>query len=575
MHKVKWNFKSSLISPSKINDFAKKYSISYVMSTVLLNRGIETEEQLRVYLSKSLEGVHNPMLLPDMEKAAQRVLNAIENNEKIVIYGDYDVDGVTSTSLLYKFLAENGADVSYYIPDRIKEGYGLNIKAINKISKSGTKLLITVDCGITSVGEVELAKAQKMDVIITDHHTCKERLPAASAVVNPKRPDSEYPFKYLAGVGVAFKLILAITMLMKKSTKECFDKYVPLAAIGTIADVVELQGENRIIADRGIKGLSVSENEGVKALLEISGAGNGIINSTTVAFMLAPRINAAGRMDSASLAAKLLLSESHSDAYDLAVELDTLNRNRQAIERNMYQEALEIIEANPDIKDKKIIILSKENWHHGVIGIVASKITELYYKPCILISADENGKGKGSGRSVNGINLFDMLTACDDCLTQFGGHALAAGLSLDMKDFDAFYEQANKYIIDNVKEEPQKTLDIDCTVPSGFITLANAKQLERFEPYGMSNEKPVFAMCGVKVAEASTMGADNRHLRLKAAADGKFFQAVGFSFGQYAKYLTPGRLIDIAFNLEINTYRGIESVQLMLKDIRSTAGTEA
>lgn len=571
MHKVKWNFKSSGLNPSKINAFSKQFSLSYVMSTVLLNRGIETEEQLKEYIGKTLDKVHNPLLLPDMEKAAKRIIKAINDKEKIVVYGDYDVDGVTSTALLYSFLRDNGADVEYYIPDRIKEGYGLNIKAINKISKMGTGLLITVDCGITSVGEVELAKAQKMEVIITDHHTCKERLPDAVAVVNPKRPDSEYPFPYLAGVGVAFKLVLAVTILMGKSTRECFDKYVELAAIGTIADVVELQGENRIIADRGIGHLSDSTNEGIKALLEVCGAGEKPVNSTTVAFMIAPRINAAGRMENASLAAELLLSASQLDAYKSAVALDSLNRERQNVERKMYDEAIKMLQENPDLAEKRIIVLAKKGWHHGVIGIVASRLTEAFYKPCILIASEENGMGKGSGRSVEGINLFEALSECNDCLTQFGGHALAAGLSLDMKDFDEFYKRIDKYIADNIKEEPQKTLDIECTVPDTFLTISNAKQLERLEPFGMCNEKPVFAMQGVKVCEAKTMGADNKHLRLKIeTTGGKVFEAVGFSFGKFAPKLFCGRLIDIAFNLDINTFLDTERLQLILKDIRSS-----
>lgn len=571
MHKVKWNFKSSGLDPSKINAFSKQFSLSYVMSTVLLNRGIETEEQLKEYIGKTLDKVHNPLLLPDMEKAAKRIIKAINDKEKIVVYGDYDVDGVTSTALLYGFLRDNGANAEYYIPDRIKEGYGLNIRAINKISKMGTGLLITVDCGITSVGEVELAKAQKMEVIITDHHTCKERLPDAVAVVNPKRPDSEYPFPYLAGVGVAFKLVLAVTILMGKSTRECFDKYVELAAIGTIADVVELQGENRIIADRGIGRLSESTNEGIKALLEVCGAGEKPVNSTTVAFMLAPRINAAGRMENASLAAELLLSDSQQAAYKRAVTLDSLNRERQNVERKMYDEAIKMLQENPDLKDKRIIVLAKKGWHHGVIGIVASRLTEAFYKPCILIASEENGMGKGSGRSVEGINLFEALSACNACLTQFGGHALAAGLSLDMEDFDEFYKRIDKYIADNTKEEPKKTLDIECTVPDTFLTISSAKQLDRLEPFGMCNEKPVFAMLGVKVCEAKTMGADNKHLRLKIeTTGGKVFEAVGFSFGAFAPKLFSGRLIDIAFNIDINTFQNTERLQLIIKDIRSS-----
>ncbi len=567
---VNWRFRDSLVEPGKISEYSKKHSISNILATILLNRGIETDEQINEYIKKSLESIHNPNGLPDMEKAAKRIVSAIENNEKITIYGDYDADGVTSTVLLYSFLRDNGADVDYYIPDRIQEGYGLNIKAINKISKTGTRLLITVDCGISSLGEIELAKAQKMDVIVTDHHTCKEKLPNALAVVNPKRPDSEYQFNALAGVGVAFKLALAITMQLKKNTKECFNKYVEFAGIGTIADVVSLHGENRVIADRGIKLLANSQNYGIKALMEISGVAGKPVNSTTVAFMLSPRINAAGRMDSAGLAVELLLAQSEEKAYELAVKLDEKNKERQKIEQIMFREAVGLIQNDAKIQERKIIVLAKEGWHHGVIGIVASRITEMYYKPCILIAAEENGKGKGSGRSVDGINLFDALNSCEDILTQFGGHALAAGLSLNMSDFDAFYERINKYIIDNIKEEPIKTLDIDCSVPASFITLQNAKQLEWLEPYGMDNEKPVFAMSGVKVVNAQTMGMDNKHLRLRVESGDKIIDAVGFSFGEYSKYLTTGRVIDIAFTLDINDFRGSENVQLILKDIKSS-----
>lgn len=569
MHKIKWNYKSSALSPAEINEFSQKNSISYVMSTVLLNRGIKTREQIMQYIGKSLEGIHNPMLLPDIEQACRRIIQAIENKEKIVIYGDYDVDGVTSTSLLYSFLKENGADVKYFIPDRIRDGYGLNIKAINKISKLGTRLLITVDCGITSVGEVELAKAQRMEVIVTDHHTCKERIPDAVAVVNPKRLDSEYPFLSLAGVGVAFKLILGVTKLMGKSTKECFDRYCDLVAVGTIADVVDLQGENRLIVDRGLKKLLNTENYGIRALLGVCGANDKSINSTTVAFGLSPRINAAGRMAQASIAVDLLLSQSDKEAYEIALRLDELNRERQRVEKEIFDEALEMIEKNSSFSDKKIIVLAKEGWHHGVIGIVASRITEQFYKPCILIAVEGNGKGKGSGRSVEGINLFDALLASEEHLIQFGGHSLAAGLSLEMKNFDAFYECINKYIAENLKEEPHKMLDIDCSVPPAFVSVANAKMLERLEPYGMSNPKPVFAMCGVKVVSAVTMGTDERHLRLKIEAGDRIIEAVGFSFGHLAKYLNAGRLIDIAFNLEVSTYQGNERLQLMIKDIKS------
>lgn len=567
MQKVCWRFKNSSVEPDKINEVAKKYSISSIMATVLLNRGLEEEKEIVEYIKKSLSSVHNPDLLPDMQLAADRIVRAIDNGEKITVYGDYDADGVTSTAVLYGFLCENGANADYYIPDRITEGYGLNIKAINRLSKLGTKLIITVDCGIASVGEVELAKAQKMEVIITDHHTCHEKIPNAYAVVNPKRQDSEYPFKELAGVGVAFKLILAITKCMEKSTKECFDKYVELAAIGTVADVVSLHGENRVITHYGVSRLPQTENFGIKALMKVGGIWDKAVTSTDIAFTLSPRINAAGRMSDAKLAVGLLLSKSDDEAEQLARQLNDLNIERQKTEHEIFNEALEMIDDN--IKNKRIIVLAKEGWHHGVIGIVAARICEMYYKPCILISAD-NGKGKGSGRSVEGINLFEALSASDEYLTQFGGHSLAAGLSLDMKDFDLFYKSIDKYISGNVKAEPVKMLDVDCSVPSAFISVNSAKQLKWLEPYGMENEKPVFAMSGVEVISANTMGADNRHLKLFVRAGEKEIEAVGFSMGDYAKYLPPARRIDIAFNLEINNFRDTERVQLILKDIKSS-----
>lgn len=568
MQKVNWNFKDNLIEPKKISEFSKKYKISYVMSVVLLNRGIETEEQVKSYISKSLESINNPKLLPDMEKAAKRITEAIEKKEKIMIYGDYDVDGVTSTSLLYSFLKDMGADVDYFIPDRIKDGYGLNILAVNKISKKGTKLIITVDCGISSFGEVELAKAQKMDVIITDHHSCREKIPQALAVVNPKRSDSQYPFNALAGVGVAFKLILAVAMNMGLNTRECFDKYVEFAAIGTVADVVSLQGENRVIVHKGIQSLAKSNNFGLNALLKIAGADGKEIDSTTVAFMLSPRLNAAGRMGNAKLAVDLLLSKSEEEAYDLAVKLDETNKQRQKTELEIFREAVKMIEEDPDKDNKKVIVLAKEGWHHGVIGIVASRILEIYYKPCIIIACDGN-IGKGSGRSVEGINLFDALTACEDLLTQYGGHAQAAGLSLNMDNFDAFVKKINTYISDNIKTEPIKTLNIDCTVPSGFISIDSARQMSWLEPFGEGNEKPVFAVKGARVVSASAIGADGKHLRLRVDISGKITDAVGFGFGEYAKYLNPDRVIDIAFNLDINNFMNNEKVQLIIKDIKS------
>lgn len=565
---MKWEFRSSLTDPGVINAFSKKFNIGYVFSSILLNRGIDTEEKLKSYISKSLEFVCDPSLLPDVVPACERIIKAISEREKIVIYGDYDVDGTTSVALLYSFLTECGANVDYYIPDRMTEGYGLNIKAINKISKSGTGLLITVDCGITSVGEVELAKAQKMDVIITDHHSCKEKLPAATAVINPKRPDSEYPFSQLAGVGVIFKTVLFIAKKMGLNTKEMFLKYAPLAAIGTVADIVDLRDENRIIVDRGLKYLEHSGFCGIDALLELSGGRS--VDSTLISFFIAPRINAAGRMEHAKRACELLLCKDMPTARALAAELDKINRSRQETESKIYEEAVSMISADPDIDGKRIIVLAGEGWHCGVIGIVASKITERFYKPCILLSYDESGAATGSGRSVEGINLFEALSHTESRLIRFGGHALAAGLSLNMSDFELFKREINEYIEKVCPDIPEKKLLIDCSVQPSFLTLQNAKQLRIFEPFGMANEKPVFALLGTRIASASAVGADGAHLRLAVDVGDKRINAVGFSLGRLAQQLPSGLTVDIAFNLDVNSWQGNEDIQLIIKDIKKS-----
>ena len=564
---AKWSFKNSLLEPSVINSFSKSCKIDYVFATVLLNRGIDNADSLAKYIKKPLSAVNNPMLLPDIQNAADRIIKAISEKERIVIYGDYDVDGITATALLYKFLKEVGADVGYYIPDRLSDGYGMNIMSINKLAKQGTKLLITVDCGISSIGETELAKALKTDVIITDHHTCRERLPDAYAVVNPKRLDSEYPFCELAGVGVSFKLVLALAMKMGLNTKEYFDKYVSLAAIGTVSDVVSLTGENRIIVDRGLEKLAQNSNTGIKMLLKVCGAQNRPINSQTVAFVIAPRINAAGRIKNAELALKLLLSDNEEEAYSNACLLDEINRERQSTEAMIYKEALEMLSSDEKYKNKRVIVLAKEGWHQGVIGIVASKICERFYKPCILISSDGT-VGKGSCRSVGGINIFSALLECEDELTGFGGHALAAGLSLNMQDLDAFDLHINKYVSENIKNEPVKTIDIDCSVTPDFITLQNIRAIGRLEPFGADNEKPVFALCGVRILSTDTMGADNKHLKMKIEAGQNIFEAVGFSMGHIAKFLPSGEIIDLAFTPEINSYQDTQRIQLFIKDIR-------
>ncbi len=568
-----WCYKNRGTDMEKLNDFSKRYNIPPVISTILFNRGIKDGDTARNFLQKPLSGIHNPFDLPDMDRATERILQAIDNKEKIVIYGDYDVDGITSTVLMYSFLKSEGADVEYYIPDRVNEGYGINIMAINTISKSGAKLMITVDCGVTAVGEVEFARTQKLDVIITDHHTCRDELPRAVAVVNPKRVDSTYPFDGLAGVGVAFKTVLAVGAKRGRNTKDIFMQYAELAAVGTIADVVSVKDENRIIIEYGMEAMRKGGNIGLHSLLEVAGAISRPLDSTTIAFNIAPRLNASGRIGKAQTAVELLLCEDKDKALEIAKELDQTNKERQETEQKILSEAMDKVMKDTAFDKKQVIVLSGEGWHHGVIGIVAARICERFYKPCILISY-ENGVGKGSGRSIPNFNLFEALSATEEHLTNFGGHAQAAGLGINADSIDAFTLAINKYASSVLTNEDMipKVL-IDCRVKPETVSLGFAKALKRLEPFGQDNEKPVFSLLGVKIVVIDTVGADKRHLRMKIKAGENQYQAIGFSMSEYVAFFKAGDLVDIAFSVDINIYQGYENVQLLLKDMKkSSAG---
>ena len=560
-----WEYKNKGLKKEEIMTLSEACKIPPALAVILMNRGIATEKAVAAYMKKSLENVHNPLTLDDMELACERIQQAILQKEKIVIYGDYDVDGITATSIVYKFLKSVGADVSYYIPDRFSEGYGINVMAVNKLARCGVTLMITVDCGIASIGEIEFAKTQGMDVIVTDHHTCREELPKAVAVINPKRADSAYAFSGLAGAGVAFKLVLAMAIKLGMSTKEVFAEYVELAAIGTIADVVPLVDENRVIAEKGIKSLSNTKNKGIKALLaSVIGDGKEI-DSTAVAFFLAPRLNAAGRMDNAGIAVELLISENDDDAEKICAELDALNSKRKQEEQIVHKEAAALLEKEGE---KLVYVLSGDGWNHGVVGIVASKICEQLYRPCILISFDGD-KGKGSGRSVPEMNLFDALLDSEELLSAFGGHAQAAGLSVNRTELEAFKQKINAYAKENINEEELvPKLKIDCNLDGASVTMASARMIETLAPFGEGNEQPVFSMTNLKVIASGTMGADGRHLRMRVSDGRNVFSAVGFGMGEYLSLVQEGNMISIAFTMNINTYQGTESLQLILKDIK-------
>jgi len=568
LQKKKWVLRST-DSPEYSSDTILKLSqangIPPLVTKILLLNGISS---FSTFLAPSLEKLHDPFLMKSMDCAVERVIKAIRDKEKILIFGDYDVDGITSTAILVRFLKEAGAQVLYQIPDRFRDGYGLKHSVIDFCKDEKVDLLITVDCGITSVDEVAYATGFGIDVIVTDHHECKKDLPAAVAVLNPKQPDCEYPFKSLAGVGVAFKLLEALTQALKKDKTAFFDAYIDVVTVGTIADVMPLIGENRILVKNGIDRLVQTTNPGLKALMKQASVDMNHITANTIGFALAPRINAAGRMDDPKLGVELLLAETDEAAEEKAKQLDSINRERQAIEQETYEEALSMLKEKAEQFEKdSVLVLAKEGWHSGIIGIVASKITEKFNKPCILISSD-GAESKGSGRSIRGFNLFEALSACGQLLARFGGHELAAGLTVETEKIAVFRETINAYAVTCLSSEDFiPTLMVDTKLPMGYANLHTVDKLSVLEPFGMHNPNPVFFCTDLRVLGVHTMG-DGKHLRLQLSDGQVQAQAVGFSMGSLAEKLTVNSSVDIVFNLEANIYRGERRVQILLKDLR-------
>lgn len=550
---------------ARVVEISKEFHISPLTSIILYNRGIRENAKIAEFLDCSLAGLHDPYLLKDMDKAVERIKLAKEADEKITIYGDYDVDGITSIAILYKHLKEMGFEVDYYVPDRIREGYGVNREALDEISESGTKVVITVDTGITAVEETEYAKQIGMDIIITDHHECKEKIPAAFAAIDPKRKDCGYPFKNLAGVGVAFKLIQALDK--SSSVEKLMTKYADLICLGTVADISPLVDENRILVTEGLKRFKTTQNIGLKALIDVSITNNKPITTSTIGYIIAPRINASGRLGCASRSVEMFLTDDRELAYELAEGLCEENTIRQQTEQKMFAEALEYIENNPEIKNDRILIIPHKNWHHGIVGIVSSKITEKFYKPSILFAVDDD-EAKGSGRSISGFNLFEALEDCAELLEKFGGHELAAGLSIKTENIERFREAINKSALISISEKTLvPTVSIDAVIKPTYITLETVDEINRLQPFGVDNPLPVFAVKNIKIHKISTM-SENKHLRMTLLKEGKFLDAVGFGMGEYYNHLKEGDFINVAFGLDINDYKGYKNVQLVLKDIK-------
>ena len=547
--------------------------LSQLGQMVLTARGITEALQVQDFLRTDYGLLADPFLMPDMEQAVAVLKAAIGAGEKIAVYGDYDVDGVTATCILIQYLNRCGARCEYYIPDRMSEGYGLNTQAIQALHDSGVSLLITVDSGITAMEEVAFAKSLGMKVIITDHHECKEEIPKADAVVNPRRLDSSYPFKELAGVGVAFKFLCAMEQ-GRHTLEQMMELYGDIVAIGTVADVMPLVNENRAIVWGGLKILEKTKNRGIAALMRKLNLFGKPMSATTVSFMMAPRINAAGRLGGASNAAKMLLTDNEEEAADIADLLCDLNAQRQMAENEIYQQVIKQLDTEYSKGSQQPIVMWGENWHNGVIGIVASRLAEKYFVPAVLISL-EGDQGKGSGRSVKGFNLYQALEKTGHLLQKYGGHEMAVGLTVDRAMLPEWKEQLTACCVAAMQEaDITPTIVIDCEIGESLLTLEQVEGLDKLEPFGMCNPQPVFLIRNMHIEEITPIGKD-RHVRLSVKGEKGTYAALAFGLSAGNCPFVQGDRVDLVCTVDINDFRGNRSVQLIVKDMKLTGEEQA
>ena len=558
----KWEFYNQ--DENLVQKIANEHNISELLSAILVNRNITDKKDIDVFLNPTRKDFHNPYLMPDMEQAVDRILMAIDKKEKVIIYGDYDVDGITSITVIKKFLKERGLDVGYYIPNRLDEGYGLNKEAVEKIANEGYTLIITVDCGISGIEEIKYAYEKGMEVIVTDHHEPLEELPKCVAVIDCKRKDNKYPFKNLAGCGVVFKLTQAISQKLNLDEKE-YLKYLDIVCVGTISDIVPLVDENRVIAKLGLKLVEQTRNPGLKALLVASGYKE--VNSNTVSFGIAPRINACGRIGKEEEALKLFLTENIVEAGNITDKLNKYNRERQEIEKRIFEEALSKIEKQ-HLDQNNVIVVGSENWHHGVIGIVASKITELYFKPSILICFEGN-EGKGSGRSIPGFDLHEALCESSEYLEKYGGHEMAVGLSLKKENFQKFADKFEEIAKKDHTEEIESVINIDEEITLKDVNIETVESLKALEPFGEANKLPVFIYKNLKIDSIRAL-SEGKHLKLTLKDGNTIINGIGFNMGKYAEEFRISDKIDVLGVLEINSFNGRDTIQINMRDIRKS-----
>ena len=546
--------------------FAQTYGVPFFLAMLMNIRGLDDAAHLREFLGEG-EPLSDPFLLKDMDKAAARITRAVDNMEKIAVYGDYDADGVTSTAMLYSYLETRGADVIFYIPQREGEGYGMNIGAVEYLKEQGVSLIVTVDNGISSVQEVARANELGIDVVVTDHHRPQAILPDAVAVVDAYRPDDTSPYKHFSGVGIAFKLLMALED-GAGDVEDLLEAYSDLAAIGTIGDIVPLTGENRTLIRAGLERLSQSDRPGVQALLENAGIAGKALTSTNVAFTLVPRINATGRMGAPERAVRLLISGYEEEAEVLSEEICADNEERRRVEAEIAEAAFADIEAKGYMKDR-VVVVDGENWHHGVIGIVASRVTERCGKPCMIISRGET-EAKGSGRSIEGFSLFEAICACGDLLLKFGGHPMAAGITLKPENIEAFRKRINQYAAEHFPQMPTQTVTLDCKLNPAALSVSRAQSLTQLEPFGNGNPQPVFGLFNMELSNVTPVGGGG-HLRLTLEKNGAVITAMRFNTKPEELPYHIGDKIDLAVQLEAREFRGQPSLTVIVRDMKFAA----
>ncbi|MCP1125309.1 single-stranded-DNA-specific exonuclease RecJ [Bacillus sp. 3103sda1] len=562
MLQAKTRWKEKYYNEELVGQLANKLQLSPLVTSLLLNRGLDTEEKIVDFLNTEQQEFHDPFLLEGMDRTVERIRQAIQNGEQILIFGDYDADGVSSTTVLFLALQELGADVEFYIPNRFTEGYGPNEEAFRWAHRAGFSLIITVDTGIAAVHEAQVAKELGVDLIITDHHEPPPELPEALAIIHPKLDGGVYPFHYLAGVGVAFKVAHALLGSVPEHLLE-------IAVIGTVADLVPLYGENRLLVQRGLKKLRTTQRVGLQGLFKVANISQGEITEESVGFAIGPRINAVGRLEDATPAVHLLLSEDVEEAKELAQEIDELNKLRKDIVKQITEEAIAEVEAHYPPEENKVLVLAKEGWNPGVIGIVASKLVDRFYRPTIVLSIDpEKGTAKGSARSIEGFDLYANLSDCRDILPHFGGHPMAAGMTLNMNDVSELRRRLNEQAAVQLSDEdfiPVTVVDAVCDVED--VTLAAIEEMQKLAPFGVGNPKPRIAVKGAGLESIRAIGSDGSHLKMTLRDGQATLDSVGFGFGAFAKEISPVAHVSIVGEASINEWNNFRKPQIMIQDI--------